>query len=89
MITLLLGSYGHGKSTYITSKIKEDFENKVRSYLIVPEQKTLITEREIALSTEASCQLYTEATNFTRLANSVFRKIGGLNYNYITKSVIN
>ena len=86
MITVLYGKTGTGKSTRIIDMIKQDCKENKKSYLIVPEQKTLIAEREIAVSMEPSCQLYTEATNFTRLANSVFRAVGGLNYNYITKS---
>ncbi len=86
MITLLLGPYGHGKSTYIIDKIKTDYEHRVRSFLIVPEQQTLISERQLTKSLPPAAQLYTEATNLTRLANSVFRKTGGLKYNYITKS---
>lgn len=85
MITLLLGAYGHGKSTYILDKIKKDYENKVHSYLIVPEQQTLISEKELTRALPPSAQLYTEATNLTRLANSVFRKTGGIKYNYVTK----
>ena len=86
MITLLLGPYGHGKSTYIIDKIKADYEHRVRSFLIVPEQQTLVSERQLTKALPPAAQLYTEATNLTRLANSVFRKTGGLKYNYITKS---
>ncbi len=84
MVTLLLGTYGHGKSTYILDKIKEDYKNRVHSFLIVPEQQNLISERELTRSLPPSAQLYTEATNLTRLANSVFRKTGGIKYNYVT-----
>ena len=84
MVTLLLGPYGHGKSTYIINQIKQDFEHRVRSFLIVPEQQTLASERQLATSLPPSAQLYTEATNFTRLADTVFRKTGGLKYNYVT-----
>ena len=86
MITIYLGAYGHGKSTKIIEDIKADYENRIRSFLIVPEQQTLVSERQLASSLPPSAQLYTEATNLTRLANSVFRKTGGLKYNYVTKS---
>ena len=86
MVTLFLGAYGHGKSTKIIDCIKNDYENKIRSYLIVPEQQTLVSERQLTTALPPSAQLYTEATNLTRLANSVFRKTGGLKYNYVTKS---
>lgn len=86
MITLLLGDFGHGKSTYILNQIKTDCQSGVPSFLIVPEQQTVLSERQIATLLPPSAQLYTDATNFTRLANRVFRELGGLKYNYITKS---
>ena len=86
MIKLYLGAYGHGKSTKIIEDIKSDYESKTRSFLIVPEQQTLVSERQLTIALPPSAQLYTEATNLTRLANSVFRKTGGLKYNYVTKS---
>ena len=85
MVTLLLGAHGCGKSTYIIDRIKEDYKNKQLSLLIVPEQQTVVAERQLTEAQPPSAQLYTEATNLTRLANSVFRKTGGLKYNYITK----
>ena len=48
MVQILFGDYGTGKSTYMLDKIKADYENKVRSFLIVPEQETVIKERQIA-----------------------------------------
>lgn len=86
MINFLFGNEGHGKSTDIIQKIKEDAKNGIQSYLIVPEQQTVISERELATFLPPSAQLYCEATNFTRLANKVFRKYGGLKYNYINES---
>jgi len=99
MVTLLLGPNGHGKSTYIMERIKEDYEaiidglkeshkahtHEIHSYLIVPEQQTLISERQLAANLSPTAQLYIEATNLTRLADTVFRKTGGLKYNYVTK----
>ncbi len=86
MVTVLYGKMGAGKSTHILNRIMSDCGEKTRSFLIVPEQKTIIAERELATSMKPSSQLYAEATNFSRLANSVFRTYGGLSYNYITKS---
>ena len=86
MLTVLYGKVGTGKSTRILEMIKKDCENKKQSYLIVPEQKTVISERDIAAYLSPSAQLYTEAINFTRLSNKLFRIYGGLRYNYITKN---
>ncbi len=86
MIYLLFGNEGCGKSTYILNKIKEDANNCIPSFLIVPEQQTVISEKELATLLPPRAQLYCEAINFTRLANKLFREIGGLKYNYISKS---
>ena len=86
MVTVLYGRMGTGKSTAIMKMLSENVERKQYSYLIVPEQKSVIAEREIASQLPPSAQLYVDATNFTRLANKVFRMHGGLKYNYITRS---
>ena len=86
MINFLFGNEGHGKSTEILERIKNDTENKKSVILLVPEQQTVISEREIATLLPASSQYYCEATNFTRFANKIFREFGGLKYNYISQS---
>lgn len=86
MINILLGPSGHGKSTYIMNMIKNGCEKGRRSFLIVPEQQTVISERKLASLLPPSACLCAEVVNFTRLANEVFRKVGGLKYNYIDKS---
>lgn len=86
MVNLLYGDYGSGKSTYIIERIKEDYQKGVPSFLIVPEQETVVAERQIASLLDPQAQLFCEVTNFTRLANRVFRDFGGLKYNYISKS---
>ena len=89
MIKFLLGVQGTGKSTYIIEEIKRDCEANQKSILLVPEQQTLVSERELAINLSPKAQLLTEATNFTRLANSVFRQVGGIKYNYVRKSECN
>ena len=69
MIKFLFGNEGCGKSTEILESIKKDTESKKRVVLLVPEQQTVISEREIATLLPASSQYYCEATNFTRFAN--------------------
>lgn len=86
MIRLIFGDVGTGKSTHIFDLIKADYQAGKRSVLIVPEQETVLRERQIASLLPSRAQLFCEATNFTRLANSVFRAIGGLKTNYISKS---
>ena len=86
MVQLLHGDFGSGKSTYILNSIKADYENGVRSFLIVPEQQTVIKEKQIAAFLPSGAQLFCEVLNFSRLSNRVFRDTGGLKTNYVTKS---
>ena len=86
MINFIYGDYGSGKSTHILELIKQGYQNKIRSFLIVPEQQTVSKERQIASLLPPDAQLLCEVTNFSRLSNSIFRDLGGLKYNYVTKS---
>jgi len=85
MITFLYGTSGSGKSAYVMDCMKKDAETGIRSYLIVPEQQTVLREAEAAKTLPLSAQMTMEVLNFTRLANNVFRRFGGLSHNYITK----
>lgn len=85
MITFVYGTSGSGKSDYILNQLKLDAENGIQAYLIVPEQQTVLREAETSKILPSSAQLTLEVLNFTRLANRVFRKFGGLSSNYITK----
>ena len=78
MLTLILGRFGSGKSTEIQKRVKALAEKGVASFLVVPEQATVVTERAVAECLPPSAPLYFEVTNFSRLANTVFRRAGGL-----------
>lgn len=85
MIRIVYGCSGSGKSRRIYELMKEDVQNGTPSYLIVPEQETVRCERRLLDLLPPSAQLSTEVLNFSRLANLVFRKHGGLSYNYADK----
>ncbi len=57
-------------------------EKKRRSWVLVPDGMLLTAERELAKRTPASTGLYSDTLSFRRLANSIFRRFGGLLYNY-------
>lgn len=50
--------------------------------LIVPEQQTVLTEKYMTKILPPSAVLHFEVTNFTRLANTTFRSLGGLSGEY-------
>ncbi len=85
MIRIIYGCFGGSKSNKIYDLMKEDASAAHPSYLIVPEQQTVQCERKLLDLLPPSAQLHTEALNFSRLANLVFRKYGGLSYNYADK----
>ncbi len=78
MLTLLEGGFFSGHHEEIKSKIGELVRDGKRAYLIVPEQQTLVVEREMTDFLPPSYPLFFEVTNFTRFANTVFRSLGGL-----------
>ena len=68
------GSVGEGE---IAGKIKECVSSGRRAFLIVPEQQTLSAEAQYTAMLPPSYPRFFEVTNFTRLANTLFRQIGG------------
>ncbi len=79
MINLVTGRCGSGKSRTVTEMIKTALsETDADIVLIVPEQQTVVWETKIAELLPESVYLRLEISSFTRLANSVFRKYGGL-----------
>lgn len=84
MIRLLCGEAGSGKSTAILARMANVLAAGGHAYLLVPEQEAVAREREIMAALPPSAQLRFEVFNFSRLANHVFRQVGGLSYRGIT-----
>ncbi len=78
MIHLIYGAVGSGKTTYLLSRIKERLVGDPFAFLLVPEQNTVATEKLAAAALPPSSPLSFEVTNFTRLADTVFRSVGGV-----------
>ena len=82
MLTLLFGAPGTGKTTEILSHIERDLAEGTPSFLIVPEQNTVSVEAMAARRLPPNAPLLFEVTNFTRLADTVFRRVGGIATRY-------
>ncbi len=79
VINFITGRCGTGKSTEILRRIEQTLRETERDVLlIVPEQQTVVWETRIADLLPDTLALRVEVTNFTRLANAVFRRYGGL-----------
>ena len=89
MINLIYGLPGTGKTSFITDKIVKDVAAERPALLIVPEQQTVESERQMLKLLPPSAQLSFEVLNFSRLANKLFRLYGGLSYNYISEGMKN
>lgn len=91
MLTILEGSLWSDLRGELYAEVRRSMACAPYSYLIVPEQQTLIAEGEIARDFPSNAPLYLEVTNFTRLANTVFRQTGGLvkdNYDKTEKMLL-
>ena len=84
MLHLILGAPGSGKTTLLENELKQRISTSARSWLVVPEQATVSTERKMVELLDPSAPLCFEVSNFTRLADSVFRACGGIGVRYAT-----
>ncbi|MCI8589891.1 MAG: hypothetical protein HFE77_04185 [Clostridiales bacterium] len=84
MIQFIYGSSGSGKSTLIDQTIKTCTEEGKNVLLLVPEQAVLSCERRLSEQCNDSLSLHVQVLSFRRLANTVFRAVGGLKYDYVT-----
>lgn len=78
-LQLIAGNSGSGKSHYIYEKIiRESVEHPERNYLmIVPEQFTMQTEKELVSLHPRKGILNIDVLSFNRLAYRVFEEVGG------------
>ena len=80
MLTLLYGTRGAREEIF--RRIACDVEDGRRAYLIVPDQKALLSEKALMDTLPKSAALLVDAVGFSRLSNLVCRRFGGLTYNY-------
>ena len=78
MLILAEGGFSSGLFEEIKKRILKSVENGKRTFLIVPEQQTVIAEAEMTDYLPSGAPLIFEATNFTRFTNTLFRELGGL-----------
>ncbi|MCQ2426923.1 MAG: hypothetical protein MJ137_00790 [Clostridia bacterium] len=91
MIEFVYGNHGTGKTEYIYESLKKDASAGIRSFLIVPEQAAVSTEKQALERLPDSAQLTFEVLNFSRMSNRVFREYGGITYKTLspgTKKVL-
>ncbi|MDF2568226.1 MAG: helicase, partial [Oscillospiraceae bacterium] len=86
MLRFIFGRSGSGKSFYIHQKIKELYEHgKEKIMLIVPEQFSFESERQIYKLLGACSAKNIEVYSFSRLSEMIFRTYGRLAGKYATE----
>ena len=82
MIRIIEGGFHSDLHEMLREEIKAHVNEGKRVYLIVPEQQAVVAECEFADLLPDAAPLFFEVTNFTRLANTVFRGLGGADAEY-------
>lgn len=78
MLTLVLGRGGTGKTHLLFEQIAQAVAQGKKCILLVPEQASFESEKQLYRKLGAKASLSTEALSFTRLCDSIFRRYGGL-----------
>ena len=86
MVHFIYGPCGSGKTTVLYKYLESDVKLGKKAFFIVPEQETVAVERAIVSLLPPSAQLSVEVLNFSRLCNRIFRTLGGISYNFASKS---
>ena len=86
MLTIIKSGLNAGARDRFKGMIRTLIEAEQPSYLIVPEQQTVMAEAEMSREMPPTAPQFFEVTNFTRLANTTFRTLGGISGEYSTKT---
>ena len=82
MLKIIEGGFYSSAWDDVKRELLELTERGERLFLIVPEQQAVSAEKELINILPPSAPLTFEVTNFTRLANTVYRSLGGISREY-------
>ncbi len=71
---------------YLSRTVTELAEQKRRVWILIPDQMALTVEDALSKEAPPEAQLFYETVSFDRLADNVFRREGGVSYNYADAS---
>lgn len=83
MLHNICGRAKSGKTEYLYKVCDRLIGEKKHTFLIVPEQGAVLTERQVIDRLGNRSNEYVEVINFKRLCNRVFRETGGLTQSYV------
>ena len=87
MIKFLYRANSDKTKSLLVDSIHADLDAGAKAILLVPEQETVSAERRMLQALPPAAQLSFEVLNFSRLANRVFRTVGGLSYRTASPAV--
>lgn len=83
MLDIVLGPTYTDKTEYIMNSLSRRLEKGEYSYVLVPEQFSLFTEKEIIKRFGLPAQKQIKVLSFSRLCNMVLQKVGPLRMKYV------
>lgn len=83
MLKAIYGTAEYESSEYLLSELKKNIKNDIKSYILVPEQFSVFTERKVIEILGVRAQTKVEVLTFSRLANTVLGSLGPLRLKYI------
>lgn len=86
MLYLITGRSGCGKSEEIIDRISRVLSMGRRAFLLVPEQQSIVAEKQLLRALGNASNMLCEVLNFERLPERVMRDIGGVKETYIDRS---
>ena len=83
MLEFILGSGTSKKTEAVYEDIEKRLDKKLSSWILVPEQFSLFTEKEIISKFGLPAQAYVKVLSFSRLCNLILQHTGPLRMKYI------
>ncbi len=83
MLQFILGPAHAGKTDHIYQELKERLDAGLSSWILVPEQFSLFTEKEIIARFGLPAQKQIKVLSFARLCNLVLHRVGPLRMQYM------
>ena len=83
MFRAVYGTAEYDSGAYLFEKLKENTDLNIKSYILVPEQLSVFTERRVISVLGVRAQRLVEVLTFSRLSNLVLSELGPLRMKYI------
>ena len=83
MFKAVYGTAEYDSSAYLFEKLRENIDKGMKSYILVPEQFSVFTERRVISELGVAAQRMVEVLTFSRLSNLVLSRLGPLRLKYM------